>query len=335
MSKILCVGDLHLSHTRLSLCQSVLAWIESLVKSGNVDSVVYLGDVFDTHSVIRSECLSIWSTHLNSVLKNRVKAYWILGNHEQFKANDSTYNALQSFQLWNNPDLRVITDSCVVDGLGFVPYLNSLRWEDCDPGVDITFTHNTFVGADFGFKVADGGILLDSIKSNLVVSGHIHKQQILQHGDSVVLYPGTPYSWSASDVDMVKSVSVLDTETLKVVTIESPFPTWRKIVVELPDNIPPIPVSIRSCDHILLKVVGLRSEVKAFLSSPVVEDLRSRASSMSISTEFTNSAKESKGISIKAVEKNDIVDEYLKSVYKGSVPIDSLKREILKALEAV
>lgn len=334
MSKILCIGDLHLSHARLSLCQSVLTWIESLVQSGDVDSVVYLGDVFDTHSVIRSECLSIWSTHLNSVLKNTVKVYWILGNHEQFKANDSTYNALQSFQLWDSPRLKVVTEPCVVDGLGFVPYLNSKPWIDCDPGVEVTFTHNTFVGADFGFKIADGGIPLDSIKSSLVISGHIHKRQVLQQGESVVVYPGTPYSWSASDVDLPKSVCVLDTDTLKITDIKSPFPTWRKIVVELPTAVD-LPDDVRSCDHLVVKIVGMRVDVKAFMISSAIEELRTKVSSLSVSTEFRDSVKESKGISIKTTDRIDVVDQYIASVYKGSVPPDALKKEILKAMETV
>jgi DNA repair exonuclease SbcCD nuclease subunit len=334
MARILCVGDLHLSHSRLDLCKKVLSWIEQVSIKEKVDAIVYLGDEHDSHATIRAECNSIWSNHLANQLKLSIPIYWLLGNHAQFKPNDSTYNALQPFLGWSNKNLHPIIDSCEIDGFGFVPYLNSISWKEATEGFEskIVFTHNTFVGADFGFKVADGGILLSDIASDLVVSGHIHKRQTLQCSKSQVVYPGTPYGWSAHDVDQIKGLSILDTETYKFSFIESMFPKWRKIEVDLSVSSEVIfPNGLKEHDHILVKFIGLRSEVKAILASSCIEDLKQKYSSISVSTEFIDSARLESN-SIHASTAADAVEMYMNGFYKGSAPVDLVKAEVLKAL---
>ena len=328
MSKILCIGDLHLSHSRLELCSKVLKWIEEVIFQLNPDKIVYLGDVFDTHAVIRSECLCIWTNHLSSVLEYPV--YWICGNHEFFKPNDSTYNALIPFAAWNNKNLNVITTPTQLDGLGFIPYLTKDKsWPQVTHGFTskIIFTHNTFIGADFGFKRADEGIKLSDVTNELVISGHIHKRQLLEN----VTYPGTPYAWSAHDVDQKKGLMVLNSDTYEASFIESPFPTWQKVEIELSkkDNL----VIPKTNDHIMIKLTGLRSDIKAFMTSEILEDFKKNNKSVSVSTVFLDSAKtESKGISIKNTSLSEAVESYMSKLYKGSAPADLVKKEVLRLL---
>jgi DNA repair exonuclease SbcCD nuclease subunit len=243
------------------------------------------------------------------------------------------YTVLKPFEAILPKDIHAITYPCEINGLGFVPYLNNESWETVQPSTEIVFTHNTFVGADFGFKIADGGIPLSSVSCDLVVSGHIHKQQILQDKHTKIVYPGTPYAWSANDVDQHKSLMVLDTETLEMYAVASPMSTWRKIQIDLPAQSILVPASIRANDHLLVKLVGLRADVKAFAASSAIYDLKQRYASVSLSTEFLDSAKTSNTASIKANTTSDALDQYLKSVYKGSASVEDVRKEILSVLE--
>lgn len=338
MSKILCVGDIHLSHTRLNLCEQVLNWIAEVIRDLKPDGVVYLGDEFDTHAVIRAECLGIWTNHLNKTLKY-CPTYWLLGNHAMYKPNDSKYNALIPFMGWKMRYLNIVTSSTEIDGFGFVPYLcHGQTWEDetKDFKSDIVFTHNTFVGADFGFKLATEGVSQAEIAQSLVISGHIHKRQILTYNESgcSVCYPGTPYSWSGHDVDEKKGLMLFDSETRQFEFIESPFPMWRRLEVDLTScNEILVPDTIKYNDHLLLSIKGLRSDVRTFLSSSHLKDLRESYSSVSVSTTFLDSAKVAKSISsIKSKTISDILETYMSTVYKGSSPVEEVKDAVLNAI---
>jgi len=340
MSKILCVGDLHLSHTRLALCSSVLKWIASTIVEHEPDAVVYLGDVFDTHAVIRSECLGIWTNHLRNTL-DYCATYWIAGNHEFFKPNDSTYNALIPFAAWQHKHLKIVTQTVKLDGLGFVPYLpHGQSWKEATSGFrsDVTFTHNTFLGADLGSRLAEQGIAGEEVSGDLIVSGHIHKRQQLSMGrgssPTTVLYPGTPYSWSANDVDMTKGLTILDSDTLQTEFIESPFPTWRKVEVDLSVATEiSIPDRVSAKDHLLLHLTGSRATIKPIVGGRLVEDLRSKYASVSVSTKFIDSAKSNASVSsVSTSSISETVESFMSRVYKGSAQAEDVKRVVLNAL---
>lgn len=340
MSKILCVGDLHLSHTRLPLCINVLKWIASVIVKHKPDAVVYLGDTFDCHAVIRSECLGIWTSHLRDTL-DYCTTYWIAGNHEFFKPNDSTYNALIPFSAWKHKHLHVITKPIEIDGLGFVPYLTHHEsWKEITSGFEstISFTHNTFLGADLGSRIAESGIGEQEVSGDLIVSGHIHKRQQLSMGRSShatsVLYPGTPYSWSANDVDMTKGLTMLDTDTLQTKFLESPFPTWRKVEVDVAASTEiSIPDRVRPEDHLLLQLVGSRAAIKPILAGGLLDALRSKYASASVSTKFLDSAKSTAGLNtVSTSSLSDTVQSFMSRVYKGTANPEDVKRVVLNAL---
>jgi len=335
MTKILCVGDLHLSHTRLALCSSVLDWIASVIVEKQPDAVAYLGDVFDTHAVIRSECLGIWTHHLQHTL-NYCPTYWICGNHEFFKPIDSTYNALIPFSTWNHKHLHTIVEPAIIDELGFIPYLpNTKDWDTVANSLksNILFTHNTFAGADMGHIVARDGILPSSSVDRLVISGHIHKRQQLDLGTTQVVYPGTPYSWSANDVDMVKGVMIIDTKNYRQEFVESPLPLWRRMEIDLRNPTPDLPGDI-SKDHMVARITGTRSAVRSFMESGYMEELKLKYASVSVSTNFLDSAKSQSGAkSIKIDSIRSSIDSYMETAYSGTAPADAVKDMILNALE--
>ena len=332
--KILCIGDLHLKVSRLSLCQNALKWIETTIALHKPDAIVYLGDVFDEHSTIRSECLGIWTNHLKAVLAFNLPTYWILGNHEMFRHNNSLYNALLPFKHWADLNLKVVTEPTELDGFGFVPYLVDKSWAESvtNMSANIFFTHNTFVGANFGFKISDTGLEPPNDNS-FIVSGHIHKRQSLTNKKSIITYPGTPFAWSANDVDEPKGLMLLDTDALKTSFIDSPFSAWTKIQIDT--SVPFNKAIANACnpeDHALIKLSGLRRDIKAFIDSEDMAYLKTKFKTVSVSTESLDSARSSSSQRIDAKKDVDAVEIYMNSIYKGSADRDSVKKTVLDAL---
>jgi DNA repair exonuclease SbcCD nuclease subunit len=321
MARILFIGDPHIRHTHLSEGVTLLRWIESVIETKKPDVVVNLGDTLDTHSIIRAEVLSTVNDHLNRVADLKIPMIMVLGNHDMYKPNSSKYHALEVFKGRKN--LVVVDDIAVLDGITYVPYLSDpSSWPDIT--TDIAVTHNTFMGADYGFKLADKGIPVDQVRCDLVVSGHIHKHQTLQS----VFYPGTPIATSASDANQTKGLHILDIDTLDKEFIESPFPMWRTrdLFVGQDDDLNFTPKDIW-----MVKLIGPRAEIKAFLDSKKVQDLK-KTVKITFKAEFTDSAKVSK-TSISAPTPIAMVEQYLDKVYSGSIDKELLKLTIKNYME--
>lgn len=315
MSKILLIGDPHVRHTHLTEGEVLLKWIEEVVEDTKPDLVVNLGDTFDDHAVIRAECLSLVNSHVRR-LTEKTQLIMVLGNHDMWRPNSSSYHALEVFKDRKNV---VVADShTVVDGITYIPYLpTGSAWPTIKTKVAIT--HNTFVGADFGFKLAEDGFDLGESACDVVISGHIHKKQNLRN----VFYPGTPMAMSASDVDQVKGIHLFDTVTNDVTFIESPFPMWKSFSFKVGVD---KSLNLDDKHRWILKLVGPRPEVKAFLESKELQQLKSNVH-LSIKVEFTDSIKQTnKSISYSTVP--NMVDRYIDTVYNGQIDRQVIKNTI-------
>jgi DNA repair exonuclease SbcCD nuclease subunit len=326
MSKVLFIGDPHIRHTHLEAGVKLLRWLEQTIEETQPDLVVNLGDTFDTHSVIRSEVICELKKHLKIVCKDLHKPMvMVLGNHDMYKPNDAKYHALQAFYDLYPGKLYIADTPIVLFDMGFVPFLPDNKWPNL--GTSIVATHNTFIGADYGYRTAQDGIHASNVSADLVVSGHIHKRQELEAGR--VIYPGTPASITATDTDQAKGVLLLNTNTLEQSFIYSPFPIWRTLSI---DPNADLAAAVNDVDHWIVTVKGSRPEVKAFLNADSTKKLRSEIS-MTIKTEFTDSAKVSK-VSIKTSNLDTMVDQYMDKVYSGTQDRDVIRAAVKSALEA-
>lgn len=323
MAKIMLIGDPHIRHTHFSEGQDLLSWIERVAEEHKPDLIVNLGDTFDDHAVIRAEVLSLVNTHIRRVVEMRIPMVMVLGNHDMWKPNSSKFHALEVFK---NVRGVVVADSAVeCDGITYIPYLpNPLDWPNVK--TNIAVTHNTFVGADYGFKCAEDGIDLDVVQDYTVISGHIHKRQTLKAGS--VIYPGTPTSLTASDVDQAKGISLLDTESLSIAFIESPFPIWRSREINIGDV---ADLNLNEFDRWIVKLIGPRAEIKSWLDSRHAAELR-KACQVSFKTEFTDSIKSSR-TQISAPTVYSMAEQYIDKVYSGALDKTSLKSVIKKYTE--
>lgn len=320
MTRILLIGDPHIRHTHLSEGKALLDWIEVVAEEHKPDLIVNLGDTFNDHAVIRAEVLCTVSRHLDRLLEGKAPVVMVLGNHDMHRPNSSEYHALETFESKKNLILADVLT--VADGITYVPYVHEAKdWPKTS--TSIVITHNTFIGADYGFKTASDGLSTEQLDCDFVASGHIHKRQILEYGSvrsGRILYPGTPMCLSASDADQVKGLTILDTDDMSQTFIKSPFPMWRTLDFRIGID---STMNVNTTDMWIVKMIGPRAEVKALLESKEITDLK-KSAHITFKTEFTDTARSSK-ISISAPTIETMTDQYIDRVYSGSIDKGVLK----------
>jgi DNA repair exonuclease SbcCD nuclease subunit len=271
--------------------------------------------------------------HVTHVLNSGTEYVYVLGNHDMYKPNDSKYHALLPFKN-QIPRFHVIDSPTDAFNLTFVPYTH-------DPAkfpqktLDICICHQTFLGADYGALLSKDGVDPNAVSAKLIISGHIHKRQTI--GEKVV-YPGSPFSQSANDIDEIKGISVLDTETLEIDFIRCPLPTWRSLTYSVSDSFSvdhlhsALQSSLNEKDHWFVDVSGPKPEISSYLDSKRAKKLI-EGKNVKVRATYTESSKKQVKISSTSIE--TIVIEYLDKVYSGSIDRKILKERALQVFKNV
>ena len=323
--KVLFIGDPHLKIGRFDLAVSFLTWLNKLIVEQKPDLVVNLGDTFDTHAVLRSEVLNEFMNHVYQVLRLDIPYVYLVGNHDMYKPHDPKYHAMLPFK-GKIKDFYVVDEPTELFDMTFVPYQydGSKFPKETLP---ICVAHQTFIGADYGPIRATEGVDATSIKGcELLISGHIHTKAVL----GSVLYVGSPFSQSAADVDQVKGITILDTDTFKHTFHQCPLPMWRKIQVELSQLCDVdlahkfISSSVKgTSDHWVVEMSGPKAELVGYLSSARYKEA---ILGIDVKVKVTFTDNEKKKISIEAKSMEHIISEYVAKVYDGSIDKDELTK---------
>lgn len=329
--RVLFIGDPHLKITRFDLAKQFLAWVNEIITQHKPDLVVNLGDTFDTHAVVRSEVLTEFLKHVDAV--NKICPYiYLLGNHDQYKPNDSKYHALK--HLKGKIDKFIVVDEITnLHGMTFVPYVH--KPEDFPKQtLPICVAHQTFKGADFGDITTKDGVDASSIAgAEIIISGHIHKRQRMDAsltGGPEILYCGSPFSQSASDINQTKGVSLIDTETYAEEFIACPLPMWRGVKYELTQSFSALDMhedlmqTLNDTDHWVIEITGPKAEVIGYLGSKKGKSL-TVGRDVKIKTIFTD--KEKRQVRIEATSLSSIVSQFIDKVYSGSIDKQLLKQK--------
>jgi DNA repair exonuclease SbcCD nuclease subunit len=317
MAKILFIGDPHLRINDFEQSVALLRWIESIAIEHKPDIVCNLGDTFHNHAVLRSEIMKEFKDHIDNIVSNNITYWYVLGNHDQYKPKDNKYHALQSFV---QHERFVIFDKPRTDILDItiVPYVQNFADFPLDTN-KICITHNTFIGADYGFRREDCGIDADKVSADIIVSGHIHKRQTF----GKVVYPGTPVAHNATDVDEIKGLLLFDTETLGQLFIQAPFPAWRSLEFQLGQQLSvdemhtKISSSVDNTNKWIVKISGPKTELLSYFKSKKYNELVSK-NNIVIKSNMIDSTKQSR-VKIEASSPNSIVSDYVNKVYSGSI----------------
>ncbi len=334
MAKILFIGDLHLKINHFERSIAALKWIEKVADEYRPDIVCNLGDSFHNHAVLRSEILTEFKRHAARIGSKR--PYWyVVGNHCQWKPKDNKYHALQTLDNIHGFTVFDKITELPEYNITVVPYVQ--KYEDFPLSTSsICITHNTFVGCDYGFKREDCGINADKVSADIIISGHIHKRQSFGN----VIYPGTPYAHSATDVDQTKGILLFDTATFEQTFIESPFPKWKSLEFEIESNSPITALHTMLENELdnenkwILKVTGPKAELSAYFKSKKYFKLIN-GKNIIVKTNPTDSEKQNR-VQIKSSSVNDIIAEYINKVYHGGTDKSLIIRkaqEIIKNIQ--
>ena len=328
--RVLFIGDPHLKINRFDLVTSFLNWLNALIAKEKPDLVVNLGDTFDTHAVLRSEVMNEFMSHVYKTMALGIPYVYLLGNHDMYKPNDTKYHAMKPFKD-KFKNLHIVDSTEDLFGMTFVPYQhNGANFPK--KTLPICVAHQTFIGADYGPIRATEGVDAASVEGcDIIISGHIHTKSVL----GSVIYVGSPFSQSASDVDQIKGITIFDSDTYAQKFVETPLPTWRRLrgLVSEPASIGLISQDIKqsisgSKDHWVLELEGPQAEIVAFLGSSEYKDSVADVD-VKVKTKFTD--REKKKVSIEAKSMEHIVSEYVVKVYSGSID----KEELLKLAKSV
>lgn len=331
MSRILFIGDPHLKINRFDLATSFLKWLNHTIAEQKPDIVVNLGDTFDTHAVLRSEVLNEFIKHVDFVRDLNIPYVYLLGNHDMYKPNDPKYHALLPFK-GKIDNFHIVDEVKELFDMTFVPY-QYYGSNFPKHTLPICVAHQTFLGADYGPIRATEGVDASGITGcEIIISGHIHTRSVL----GPVVYVGSPFSQSASDIDQIKGITILDTDTYAQAFIQTPLPTWRRLRVVVSQSTPlhvvhalvQLDIS-NSKDHWVLELEGPRAEIVGYIGSK--EYLEAIAGvDVKVKAKYTDSEK--KRVSIEAKSMEHIISEFILKVYNGSIDkeeLSALARSIL------
>jgi DNA repair exonuclease SbcCD nuclease subunit len=232
--RILRIGDPHIRPSNIEESEHMLEMALYIAKTNKIDRIEILGDLMHTHSIIRLEVLEFWDRWLKKLSSNGHDLVVLIGNHDLSGDYHSAAHALKVFKPMEN--LRqshaiTIVDEPVTKGIyAYLPYyhnpehfLTSARYLATHEDAKVLVCHQTLGGAQYenGFYAPDA-IDPSTIPFDLIISGHIHKRQIINAGGKTIIYPGTPRWDSVSDANEDKGIVLYihDDKTGEIVSTE-------------------------------------------------------------------------------------------------------------------
>lgn len=239
--RLLAVGDLHIKSNNFMLA-ILFPKLERILKRGNFDCCVLLGDIFHNHEKSKEEDMNTAHNLFEMILKY-CKLYIIVGNHDfrdktQFMTNRHT---LLPFSKWEG--ITVIDKATIVKEKGivmtmvpFVPkgrFMEALNTCKNWKSSDLIFCHQEFKGCNYNGQVSENGDVWNE-KYPQIISGHIHEKQNMKCG---VFYPGTPYdtSFGYNGKRIVSTVNFKKNGTFVISSIETKCPRMRTVQMDLED----------------------------------------------------------------------------------------------------
>ena len=204
--------------------------------SHSIDTVVHLGDCFDSRKAIDYWSLTWSKEHFFNPLKERnIETHLIVGNHDIFYRNSLSINAPRlNLAEYDNVITYDRPQSATIQGcLCFmVPWICESNAEDFtsqleSTSADVCFGHLELAGfyANKDYK-CDHGTDPDVFnRFDKVFSGHFHKKSTKGN----ITYLGNPYQLYWNDEGETRGFHVFDTETKELEFIPNPTTMFEKI----------------------------------------------------------------------------------------------------------
>ncbi len=196
--KTLCCGDPHVKPNNLEESEALMGFVLAKAHELKVNRLEILGDLWDTHSIVRLEVTEFWDRWFTtfSVL-TLFKTLVLVGNHDMTGSYSSNYSALHPFLSLENKNFKIVHEP-YLDGLyGYLPYIHSNEKfieeanKLAEKGATVLVSHPNYEGAvyDNGSAVSNG-VSVSSLDPRFLHlrGGHIHTE--LELGK--IWYTGNP-----------------------------------------------------------------------------------------------------------------------------------------------
>ena len=232
--------------------QRLLDFIFKNALKHKVDRVVFTGDLFHNHAVVRIEIMDFWRRNLIKLTSQLIPVTIIAGNHDMVgdKAKEGKFSALTPFS--DIPEVTIVDtkDVKMEDSGANIAYRaytsdHTLLINDCaemkKEGANYLIAHQTFTGATYanGFYATDG-VDPSLIAQDFIISGHIHTS--MQVGNC--FYVGSPKADNMADANIPKGVWLMDFKpdgsgySKKFISTDSVVTCYKKFKVAEGEEIP-------------------------------------------------------------------------------------------------
>lgn len=212
--KDLFVGDMHSQVSNLSDTERLLEFILEKVREHSPKRLIFLGDLFHTHSVVRQEVIHLYRKYMK-IYAALCKVVILSGNHDGISPSNAQTNICEAV-FGEIPNVTVVSGATSDDDYVYVAFMHDNdRFVNVANGFSntpdkILVCHQTFNGAAYenGMPIP-GGVDAKTLSAPLVLSGHIHAGQ--QVGK--VTYLGTPRMVTRAEANMTKYIYYLEGES--------------------------------------------------------------------------------------------------------------------------
>jgi hypothetical protein len=214
--KILRMGDPHIKPSNLVESDELMNFVWQTAVTYKIDRLEILGDLWDTHDVVRLSVTEFWHEWFNLLSKHSVfETVILVGNHDIGGDYSNNYSALHPFLSLENPNFKIVHEPYLNGLYGYLPYIhNNNKFVEeanklAEQGATVLISHPNFEGAvyDNGSPVSNG-VCADNIDNRFhhLIGGHIHTE--LEIGR--VWYTGNPRWLTKSCANKQKGIWLVE-----------------------------------------------------------------------------------------------------------------------------
>ena len=213
-NKALYVGDPHATVSNLTEMKKLINFVFDTAIENKVDFVVFLGDLFHTHAILRLEVMDFWTWVFTEAARRGIVVVALTGNHDKPGSKEKEHiSALSVFKYWKTDFVRIIDEPSILYNIAFIPYYHSEELviehaTNCynQGAKKCAVMHQTFTGAAYenGFYAKDA-IDPAKIPQEELIVGHIHTEQ--QIGKA--WYPATAKWDTMGDANQNKGIWIV------------------------------------------------------------------------------------------------------------------------------
>lgn len=223
------MGDPHVKPNNREESHALMRFVVEEARRLNVAVLEILGDLFDTHSIVRLEVMEFWDYWFEILSLETFKTIVLVGNHDQTGSYSSKYSALSVFrhvedqQRRHDQGIKIVSEPYLDGVFGYLPYIhdNAQFIEQAnllaDKGATVLVSHPNFEGAvyDNGSPLS-GGVPDSALSSNFLhlIGGHIHTELSLGR----IWYTGNPRWLTKSCANKAKGIWLCDHDATGLMT---------------------------------------------------------------------------------------------------------------------